>query len=193
MTVIPIAGVVLAAGRSVRMGEINKLTEEWNGEALVSRVVRAAQSSKLDMFAVVTGHEAESVRAVLPPDCAFTQNDDFAGGMAGSIRAGIYRLQGLAAVMILLGDMPLVSAQHINAMIDAYKTADDSGAIVVATCDGKWGNPVLFGPDHFRALKMLDGDRGARDIIKENSAKVATVEIGVAAVRDFDTPDAFTR
>ena len=185
-----VSGIILAAGLSSRMGDANKLTTLWNGKPLVRYVADAALASRLEKVVVVTGHEPEKVEAVLPEGCLIAWNGDYAEGMAGSIRCGQYRLQGYGPVMILLGDMPLVSAQHIDSMIAAFEGGDDE-TIVVATADGRWGNPVLFGVSHFRALKLLDGDTGARSVIEANGEKVVEVEIGEAAKRDFDTQEAF--
>ncbi|EFL90759.1 bifunctional protein GlmU [Ahrensia sp. R2A130] len=178
-----IGAIVLAAGRSTRFGEENKLLAEWGGKPLVRHVVDAALASQLDRVVVVTGHEPELVEAALQEGIATIQNYEFREGMAGSIRAGSYRLQGHMHVMVLLGDMPLVTSQHIDRMIAAF----DGERIVAATCDGEIGNPVLFPKTQFAPLKCLDGDRGARSLMSENST--ITVEIGQAAARDFDTQD----
>ncbi len=185
-----VSGIILAAGLSSRMGEANKLTTPWNGKALVQHVAEAALTSCLDKVVVVTGHEAQDVEAVLPEGCLIAWNGDYAEGMAGSIRCGQYRLQGYGPLMVLLGDMPLLESRHIDALIHAFEQSDDE-AIIVATCNGKWGNPVLFGKDHFVALKLLDGDSGARSVVQKNRDSVVEVEIGQAAKRDFDTPEAF--
>ena len=189
---IPICGIILAAGKSSRMGSENKLTRMWRGKPLVRHVVDAAMASRLDRFAVVTGHEAETVSAILPSDTPQFRNDAYETGMASSILAGTYRLQGHAATMILLGDMPLVSSDHINLLIDAFESKKSQSAIVAATCDGKLGNPVLFGLDWFAPLKVLEGDKGARTLIEENRHDLTTIEIGEAAKRDFDLPADFT-
>ena len=139
-----IGGIVLAAGRSTRFGEVNKLLAEWNGKPLVRHVVDAALASRLSRVVVVTGHEREQVANVLPDGVATIHNYEFQQGMAGSIRAGCYRLQGHMPVMIMLGDMPLVTATHINQLIAAF----DGEGIVVATCNGKTGNPALFPKSH---------------------------------------------
>ncbi len=191
MDSVPICGVILAAGQSSRMGEDNKLCMMWHDKPLVQHVLDAVSASRLDRFCVITGHEAERVEALLPRGCATFRNSDYANGMAGSIRAGIYRLQGRAAVMILLGDMPMVESKHIDELISAYSSAASEKAIVVATADGQWGNPVLFGPSYFTALKLLEGDSGARTLIKAHRDHVIEIEIGEAAQRDFDTPESF--
>ncbi len=190
-SVQPICGVILAAGQSTRMGSRNKLLEMWNGKSLVCHVADSALASRLERVSAALGHEADAVEAALPEGLGIFVNGDFANGMAGSIRAGIYRLRGLAHVMILLGDMPLVTADHINALIAAFENHAGSDCIVVATNEGEWGNPVLFGVDFFAELKQLDGDAGARSVMNVHRDKIIEVEIGVAAAKDFDTPEAF--
>ncbi|MFD0917648.1 NTP transferase domain-containing protein [Pseudahrensia aquimaris] len=187
-----VSGVILAAGTSSRMGVENKLMRVWRGKPLVRHVYDAAVASDLAVVVSVTGHEADLVASCLPGDAAMTCNGDYANGMAGSIRAGLYRLQGHGPVMILLGDMPLVTTHHINAMLDAFQAAASDNAIVVATHEGKIGNPVIFGKEHFAALKLLEGDRGAGELVRNSADTLIKVEIGPAASQDFDTPDAFS-
>ena len=88
--------------------------------------------------------------------------------------------------MVLLGDMPMVEAIHINALLSAF---DDMNPLVVASHEGQLGNPVLFGVAHRGTLFALGGDKGARSLLE--SEPVTLVDIGAAALRDFDTPEAF--
>jgi len=187
-----IIGIVLAAGRSTRMGEINKLTKVWRGKALVSHVVEAARSSLLSEVVVVTGHQSELVCAQLSETIPAVHNPEYASGMASSLRVGIqYALENQAdAAMILLGDMPLITPRDIEALLIAYQ--ENLGeTIVQATCLQQPGNPVLFSRSLFDDLLKLDGDMGARDLIKRHRDHRILVEIGEAAARDFDSPDAF--
>jgi molybdenum cofactor cytidylyltransferase len=94
--------------------------------------------------------------------------------------------------MVLLGDMPLVSNDHINALISAFRKQDSEDCIVVATNQGEWGNPVLFGGQYFADLKLLEGDSGARSVMNAHREKIIEVEIGLAAAKDFDTPESFS-
>ena len=185
-----VSGIILAAGLSSRMKGSNKLTTNWHGKPLVYHVAKAALGSQLEKVVAVTGHHAEAVEAALPDGCLIAWNGDYAEGMAGSIRCGQYRMQGYGPVLILLGDMPLVTSAHIDSMIAAFEDGTDD-TIIVATANGVFGNPVLFGGSHFVALKLLEGDSGARSIVDANRSTVVEVEIGAAARRDFDTSDAF--
>lgn len=188
-----IGGIVLAAGRSTRFGEANKLTTVWNEKPLVRHVYDAASRSELDTVCVVTGHDAQSVANALPHEARLIHNPNFKTGMAGSISKGISQLTEQQAIVVLLGDMPLVTAEHLNSMLTAFEAAASQSAIVAATNNRKLGNPVLFGAAHFSALTALPGDRGARDLIRSAKEELVTVEIGEAAARDFDTEASFKR
>ncbi len=194
-----VGAVLLAAGTSSRMGAINKLTTPWNGKPLIAHVWDAISASAVAMCIVVTGHEADHVEMAVP-GAPNVHNPNFESGMASSIVCGLAALNSafssdhmeLEGVIILLGDMPLVSAAHIDGMVAAFERSNKGEAtIVVATDDGRLGNPVLFGKAHFEALKSLKGDRGARALIESHSSELIAVEIGRAAKRDFDTPKAF--
>ena len=182
-----VTGIILAAGQSRRMGKTNKLTKIWNGKPLVRHVFEAARTSNLDNVIVVSGYEPAKIEALLA-GAKIVHNPDFQTGMAGSISIGVEAVGRETGVMILLGDMPLITACYINNLLDRFNENPDS--IVVATCNGVQGNPVLFGRNYFEALRTLEGDQGARRLI-EISPNITKVEIGEAGARDFDTREAF--
>ena len=185
-------GLVLAAGRSSRMGKDNKLLLPVGGEPMVARVVRHAMASRLDDVLVVTGHDGDAVAAALPPGTAYLENPDFAEGMATSLRVGVEALEGARGVMVLLADMPDVLSEHINWLV-AHFADDGVGSIVVAASDVGRGNPVLFAARHFPALRAVEGDRGAKSVVEAGGRDVVQVRIGPAAQRDIDTPEAYAR
>ncbi len=182
-----ITGIILAAGQSRRMGESNKLTKIWKGKPLVRHGYDAAQASRLDKLIVVSGHEAPEIEAVLA-GANIVHNPNYKSGMASSIGQGVEAAGNVEAIMILLGDMPLVTADHINNLIDRFE--EDNTTIITATVSGKLGNPVLFSSSYFKQLMKLEGDRGARRLIEE-CENLTEVEIGTAGARDFDTDEAF--
>lgn len=186
-----VLGLILAAGQSRRMGAENKLTKLWRGKPLLRHCVDAALESALSEFLIVTGHQADEVKSILPSGVSAVHNPLSEQGMATSLVAGITQLDDDAAVMVLLGDMPMVSSKNIDALIDIYADNNDPEKIVIATCNGKWGNPVIFSPKHRDALLQLSGDRGARGLLRENEQHLLFVEIGNAAQRDFDDANSF--
>ena len=187
-----VGAIVLAAGRASRMGA-NKLCAELDGEPIVRRVVGAALASSARPVIVVTGHEAEAVRAALAGlDVTFVDNPAFADGMSTSLRAGIAAAAalGLDAALVCLGDMPRLAAHHLDAVIAAGRAAGDA-AIVVPTCERKRGNPVLWPRRYFDAIAELTGDVGARALIERHADAVHTVALDDPAILvDVDTPAA---
>lgn len=182
------AALVLAAGRSTRFGPENKLLAELEGRPLVAHVVAAVQAAGLAPL-LVTGHEAEAVRAAVPMLRA-VHNPDYAEGMATSLRAGISALPAtVGAVLVLLGDMPRVKASTLRALIAAAQTPGVKA--VVPAYAGRRGNPVLLKRALFPSIMALHGDSGARKLLDAAGDAVLVLEVddpGVLA--DFDTPEA---
>ena len=187
-----VAAIVLAAGRSTRMGGPNKLLAELDGKKLVRTVAEQALASKASEVIVVTGHQAELVEQALDGlDVKFVRNPDFAGGLASSVKAGIAAVSDQAdGAIVCLGDMPLIDSQLIDRLIESF--APDRGQlIVVPVSDNRRGNPVLWSRRFFRELMTLDGDVGARHLIAKHAEAVAEVPVeGVSAFLDIDTPQA---
>lgn len=139
-----IGAIVLAAGMSSRMGA-NKLLMDVNGKKMVRHTVEAARASHADPIVVVTGHAESDVRAALAGlNVQFVNNPEFAKGLSASLRHGLNALpEDCDGALVLLGDMPGVSAALIDRLIAAFDPGE-SRAICVATRHGKRGNPVLW-------------------------------------------------
>jgi molybdenum cofactor cytidylyltransferase len=187
-----IAAIILAAGRSTRMGGPNKLLAELGGRKLVRIVAERVLASKAEGVIVVTGHQADQVRMALSGlPLSFVHNPDFADGLASSVKAGISAVPDQAdGAVVCLGDMPLISADLIDRLIAAF--APQAGQlIVVPVSDNRRGNPVLWSRRFFHELMALDGDIGARHLIEKHSEAVAEVAVeGHGAFLDIDTPQA---
>ncbi|MDI4658357.1 nucleotidyltransferase family protein, partial [Xanthobacter autotrophicus] len=185
------AAVILAAGRSARMGQgINKLMEEVGGVPVIRRVAQAALASNARPVIIVTGHERGRIAAALEGlDVTFAHNPDHASGMASSLRAGISAVPETAAgALVVLGDMPLLGADVIDRLIAAH-APDEGRFICVPVEDGQRGHPVLWSRRYFADLGALEGDVGARHILAANQDVVAEVAIADAgAFLDVDTP-----
>jgi molybdenum cofactor cytidylyltransferase len=187
-----VAAIILAAGRSTRMGGPNKLLAELSGKKLVRIATEQALASKASEVIVVTGHQADLVEQALSGlKVKFVRNPDFAGGLASSVKAGISGVSAAAdGAVVCLGDMPLIDAGLIDRLIDAF--APDRGHLIaVPVAEGRRGNPVLWSRRFFNELMTLDGDIGARHLIAKHAAAVADVPVdGESAFLDIDTPQA---
>jgi molybdenum cofactor cytidylyltransferase len=190
-----IAAIVLAAGRSTRMGGPNKLLAEIGGKPLVRIAAEQALASKARPVVVVTGHQHDKVEAALHGlDLRFTHNPNFAEGLSTSVRAGLAALPTDAdGVIVCLGDMPQVTAPLIDKLTTAFDP-EKGALVVIPVIDGKRGNPVVWARRFFPELMAIDGDVGARHLIGRYPEAVAEVALtDTAALVDVDTPDALVK
>ena len=187
-----IAALVLAAGQSRRMGVHTKMLAQSQGVALVRHSVDATIASAVGLVVVVTGHEPEGVHEVLAGcDVSFIHNEHFAEGMSTSLKTGLDALpDDIDGVVVCLGDMPAVSARHIDKLIAAFDE-EEGRLICVPTFQGKRGNPVLWSSSLFGEMRNIAGDVGARHLIGEHAFDTCEVSMEDNAVLlDLDTPEA---
>lgn len=187
-----VAGIVLAAGRSSRMGEVNKLLVQVDGVPMVRKVVATVLHSSLDPIVVVLGHDAEAVRRALEGlSVRFTMNAEYSQGIGTSVRTGIRAVAGRAdGAMVVLGDMPWISASDLRALVEAFAPEEGRG-ICAPVVERKRGNPVLWGARYFPELQTLEGDVGARRLLAEHHEDVCEVNVsGEGVLTDVDTPQA---
>ena len=190
-----IAAVVLAAGRSRRMGA-NKLLLELDGKPLVRHVLDAIAASHATTTIVILGHEAAKVRAALA-DCAatFVVNEAYHEGLASSLHKGVAALPAeVDGAMIFLSDMPDIEPALIDRMIAAFDP-DRHKSIVVPIRHGRRGHPVLWGGAFFPLLLTeTQGDAGAKALIDRFADQVVEIAAPTDGVlRDLDTPEDFFR
>jgi molybdenum cofactor cytidylyltransferase len=186
-----VAALVLAAGRSTRMGAVNKMLAEIGGKPLVRIAAEQAVASHAHPVIVVTGHEREKVEAALNGlPVRFVRNADYAEGLGTSLKAGIAAVPEEAdAVVVCLGDMPQVDAALINRLIAAFDP-ERGALVVVPSIDGRRGNPVVWSRRFFHDLMTIQGDVGARHLIGNYAEAVVEVPVaGEAALTDVDTPE----
>ena len=183
-----IAGIVLAAGRSSRLGRPKQLLPV-HGEPLIRHTLRRVLASSLDQVILVVGHEADDVRdtvADLQVKCVF--NPDAAAGQSTSVRAGLAALSSdVEAAVFILGDQPGVDPNVIDDLIASWRTT--SAPVVVPHYEDRMGNPVLFDRRLFPELAALEGDSGARPVVRahHDSGELQVVPVAGSAPPDVDT------
>jgi molybdenum cofactor cytidylyltransferase len=183
----PIAGVVLAAGTSSRMGR-NKLLLPWGGSTVLRRAVAAAAAAGLDPILVVIGHEGDRVRAELAGlPCAPVPNPDYARGIQTSLRAGISAVpEACAAALVLLADMPFVSAEMAEALVERFRAG--AAPLVLSVYGGVLAPPTLYGRALFPELRSLAGRGCGKQVMKRHRGEALEVDWPPAALADLDEP-----
>ena len=189
-----VAALVLAAGRSTRMGAINKLIAEIGGKPLVRIAAEQALASHASPVVVVTGHQHEKVEAALAGlPVRIVHNPDYADGLGTSLKTGIAAVPAdVDGAVVCLGDMPQVDAALIDKLIGAFDP-ERGALVVVPSIAGRRGNPVLWSRRFFADLMAIQGDIGARHLIGAYAEAVVEVPVdGAAALTDVDTPESFS-
>ncbi len=187
-----LAAIVLAAGQSRRMGEDNKLLIPVGDNPMIVHAVASACGSKADPVIVVTGYQAELVgQAVKDFDITLVHAEDYADGLSRSLAKGLEAVPVDAdGVVVCLGDMPRIRSGHIDRLLDAFRP----GGICVSEYEGERGNPVLLDRCYFDEMKSIEGDRGARNLIRRFDASVRDVSMDDAApLIDVDRPEDLAR
>ena len=188
-----IHAVLLAAGRSERMGRKNKLLLNVDGIPLVRKSAISIINSNVTSMTVVTGFdENKIVNALSGLNVNFVKNINFREGLSSSLKAGLANITPTpSAVIICLADMPKIQPEHINQLIENFDPLK-GWEICIPTNNGKRGNPVLIGSRFFPYIFETSGDFGAKQVIKQHSDKIVEVEIGTSDIHfDIDTQDEY--
>lgn len=188
-----IAGLLLAAGRSSRMGR-NKLLMPVEGRPMVRKVAEMLiEARSLQEITVVLGHEAALVRQALDGlPVRFIETDRYTEGLSGSLKGGLTGLSGdLDGVLVALGDMPLVDSATVDRLAAAF-SPQEGRAICAPVHGGKRGNPVLWDVAFIPEMLEISGDTGARTLFERHAAQVCEVAGPSGGVLiDLDTPESF--
>lgn len=161
-----LAGVVLAAGGSVRLGEPKQLLD-WQGKPFVQVVAETALTAGLSPVVVVTGAYRQEVEPVLDGlPVRVLNNPNWLEGQASSVRAAVKlfseELPEVYGALFFLVDQPQISVELARTLVGAY--SESLSPIVAPMVDDRRGNPVLFDRSTFAALSQLEGDSGGRQV-----------------------------
>ena len=194
-----VAAVILAAGEAKRFRQSpdeTKLVAELDGKPIVRHVAEAALASRAHSVLLVTGHAHEQVASAL--DGLMLEqihNNDPGAGLSASLKLAVGALPSTArGAVILLGDMPRIAPSLIDRLIDAFDSAPAEPLAVVPVRGGRGGNPALLGRGLFAAVRTLQGDKGARDLIAAARENILELPVGNSAIEiDIDTREDLRR
>jgi molybdenum cofactor cytidylyltransferase len=187
-----IAGIVLAAGRSARLGQPKQLLP-YRGRPLLDWALATMAASAVNPVLVVLGHEAERLRREVDLHGAWVViNERYAEGLSTSLQAGLAALdETVEAAVIAVGDQPLLAHRTIDALI---ATQRETGARIVAADYGDHqGTPLLLHRDVWPLAATIGGDQGARALLRAYDGPLATVPVPAVTAADVDTWDDYTR
>ncbi len=185
-----VAAIVLAAGKSERMGR-NKLLLRLNDQTIIDHVLSAIDAAHLCEVIVVLGHKPEELHALLTSRAnaaRTTINVEYNRGMTTSFQTGLRELGRVDAAFLILGDQPLLEASLLDRMIQHLEAHPDS-LIVSPIYKGKKGHPVLFRSALFNDILRLDESATIRDVIHRYTPKLLTVDAPAWTTIDMDTPE----
>jgi molybdenum cofactor cytidylyltransferase len=183
-----VAGVLLAAGTSSRMGR-NKLFLALNGTSVLRRAVTTAVDAGVDPVLVVVGHDSDRALAELDGvPCTTVVNPRYARGMNTSVSAGIAAVPADAiGAVVMLADMPFVTAGMVRAVVERFRAGD--APLVVSTYGDVLAPPILYGRGLFEELRALDGDGCGKRVVKAHRAEAVELQWPPSALTDLDVPD----
>lgn len=180
--------LILAAGASSRMRGRDKLLEQVAGEPLLVRQIRVARATGVPVLVALPPGDSPRRTLVVQARAGVVEVADCATGMAASIRAGVAMVpQTATGLLLMLADMPEIETTDLQRLLEAH-AADAAVIVRAASTDGAPGHPILFPARLFAALRKVQGDQGARDLLV--SAQVRLIPLpGNRALIDLDTPE----
>ena len=193
MDSLSVVAIILAAGQSRRMGPVNKLLMEIEGVPMVERVLLAIREGGVDDIYVVTGFERERIESCLGDESLnFVFNESYEEGMGSSLAKGAQAIESEAAagILVCLGDLPYLGGGTVRELLDEFKKRGGE-RIVLPSYMGQSGHPIIFPIAYRESLGSLNGDVGAKALIRRERKNVVELEVGdESVIRDLDTNNA---
>jgi molybdenum cofactor cytidylyltransferase len=190
-----VGAVVLAAGKSERMGQ-NKLFLSFNGKTLLDNVLDAVTAAGISEQVIVLGHEPELVNEALKPrspTLKITVNEAYEQGMTSSFQTGLRLLSHVDAAFLVLGDEPIFDPKLLKVMMHKMESSLGEALIISPVHNGKKGHPLLFHRQLFPEILNLKNSQTIRDIVHLHIDRMLTVEAPQWTILDIDTPDDYAR
>ena len=192
-----IPALVLAAGKSTRMGRPKAMLPLEGGDTFLTRLVRTFLEAKIDDIVVVVGADAAAVMhefAASGLAARFVENKEFEQGQLSSLLAGLRAVDrpGLAAALVSLVDVPLVAASTVRAVVERYRRTQ---AAVIRPVQGtRHGHPVLIDRSLFDAIRAANPNEGTKAVVRAYASTAGDVEVDdEGAFADIDTPEDYER
>ncbi len=190
----PVAALVLAAGKSSRMGQ-SKVLLPWGRETVLEAIIRQLYMARVEHIVVVTGHEADRVASIAERyGVSIVHNPDYESGeMLSSLQAGLRALDArYDGALVVLGDQPQLQSYVVARLIETYASSDKG--IIIPSYEMRRGHPVLFGRRHWRSLLELPAGSAPRDLVNINADDIAYVNVITDSIlQDIDTPEDYQR
>lgn len=175
--------IILAAGSSSRMGQSKQLLPWKDGTLLSHAVMTAIDSRAGHVYVVLGNNEIEHRKAIKETPVTVVSNPLWQKGMGTSIKAGLKQAKDSGAVLIMVCDMPFVTSQHLNNLIEHHDKTNSP--IIASKYLETIGVPALFSKEVFDELMKINDDEGAKNVIMKNDPAIVLLKSGV----DLDTPD----
>ena len=169
-----ICAIILAAGESKRFGSENKLLVELDGVSILERVVRCILGTGIEPTVVITGEDHERMASLLSAsglECI--HNPDWRTGMGSSLAEGAQWIgeQTFSGILVCLGDLPYLDPGTVRQVLERFR-ANAAEKIVMPTCNGRRGHPVVFPYSFLQRLMDLKGDEGAKSLIQSAESNI---------------------
>ena len=187
-----VAGVLLAAGTSSRMGS-NKMLFELDGESVLRGAARRALTAGVSPLLVVLGHEADRAeRELAGLPCQVVINPIYEQGINSSLKAGVSAVPAEAqAALVMLADMPFVTPEMLAGLIARYRSSD--APLVISDYEGVNAPPMLYDRSLFGELLAMTGEGCGRQVVKRHRDEAEVLSWPASALADLDVPEDYER
>jgi molybdenum cofactor cytidylyltransferase len=190
-----VAAILLAAGKSTRMGR-NKLLIKLCGKRLIDHILDALEAIQVSEIVVVLGHEPDKIINALKSRLGRLKiviNNEYEKGMFSSFKTGLRKISSADAILVLLGDQIILEPNFLNLMIRELENNKGKVLIVSPIYKGKKGHPLLFSKELFTEILRMKETETIRDIVHRHKDSLLTIEAKKWTIKDIDTPEDLTK